>query len=444
MSGQTTVAARSSMLRRVIAATGSNAYNQATTIAIQLASLPLFLSKWSLATYGEWMVLSAIPSYLAMADVGMVTAAGNRMTMLHADGDLLGANHVFQSALAFMLGVSLVALAVAVGLVAWWPFPGTTSLQARMAILALSASVVVALLGGLPEAIYKATHRYALGTALSNTIRLFEWLGGLAGLWWGGDFVAVAIGALLPRMLCTLAMSVHAARTTSEFRWGFDAASRAEIRHCAAPAISFMAFPAANALNFQGMTLIAAATLGPAGTVVFNTYRTMARVTVQATATFSHALWPEFSRLFGGGDRVALGALMRRSSRLGWALAAAASLVVYFVAPTLLRFWSKGQIAFMPSLMLIAMAYAAAAGAWHVARVLLLSTNQHRGLAWPFLIASAAALPLAWGLARNFGLIGIMASMLLLELAMWGWCAFLARRLLSPAAAPTLVVKAAA
>lgn len=425
-------ASRHSMLRRVIAATGSNAYNQATTIAIQLASLPLFLSKWGLATYGEWMVLSAIPSYLAMADVGMVTAAGNRMTMLHAEGDLRGANHVFQSALAFMLAVALAAIALTVGVVAWWPFPGMASFQSRAAILVLSIGVVVSLLGGLPEAVYKATHRYALGTAFSNTIRLFEWLGGLAGLWWGGDFVSVALGALLPRAAFTLAMTIHAARSTPEFRWGFDAASRAEIRHCAGPALSFMAFPAANALSFQGMTLIAAATLGPAGTVVFNTYRTMARVTVQATATFSHALWPEFSRLFGRRDLSALGTLVRRSNRLGWALAAVASVGIYLVAPFVLRHWSKGQIAFLPPLMLIAMGYAAAAGAWHVARVLLLATNQHRGLAGPFLLASAAVLPLAWTLAKSFGLVGIMASMLVLELGMWGWCGLLSRRLLAP------------
>ena len=432
------------MLRRVIAATGSNAYSQATTIAIQLASLPLFLSKWGVATYGEWLVLSAIPSYLAMADVGMVTAAGNRMTMLHAEGEERGANHVFQSVLAFMLGVAALAVAVACGLVAWWPFPGQSSADARLAILALSASVVVALVGGLPEAVYKATHRYALGTALSNTIRLGEWLGGLAGLWWGGDFVAVAVGALLPRVVGTLAMIVHAARSTPEFRWSFDAASWAEVRHCAGPAVSFMAFPAANALNFQGMTLVAAATLGPAGTVVFNTYRTMARVTVQATATFSHALWPEFSRVFGRGDRSTLGALYRRSNRLGWALAAVGSAVVYLVAPTVLRFWSKGQIAFLPSLMLVAMVYAAAAGGWHVARVLLLSTNQHRGLAWPFLAASAAMLPLAWALATRFGLVGIMSSMLALEVGMWAWCAHLSRRLLAPAQRVATPAQAAA
>ena len=54
-------------------------------------------------------------------------------------------------------------------------------------------------------------------------------------------------------------------------------------------------------------------------------------------------------------------------------------------------------------------------------------------LAWPFLVASVLALPLAWVLAQSLGLIGIMLGMLVLEVAMWTWCARLARQLLSPA-----------
>ena len=192
-----------------------------------------------------------------------------------------------------------------------------------------------------------------------------------------------------------------------------------------------MAFPVANALNFQGMTLIAAAVLGPAATVVFNTYRTMARVTVQATATFSLALWPEFSRIFGQGDLRALNALYRRSLGLGIALAAAASVVVYLAAPSILHLWSGGRIAFSSPLMLVSMLYAAAAGGWHVSRVLLLSTNEHRGLAWPFLVASAACLPLAWALTQSFALIGAVFAMLALELGMLFFCSRLSRRLLS-------------
>ena len=430
---------RQPMVARIVASTGSNAYAQATTIAIQLLSLPLFLSRWNLATYGQWLILSAVPSYLAMADAGMITAAGNRMTMLIGEGEPRAANRVFQSALAFMLGIcALVMALVGVGL-ALWPYDPAAGRHAPLAIALLAATVAVTLFGGLPEAIYKATHRYAVGAALANTVRIAEWLGGLAGLWWSGDFVGVAFGGLLPRLLGTAWMCWHAARSTPDFKWGFGDASVLEIRGCARPALAFMAFPAANALNFQGMTLVAAAVLGPGPTVVFNTYRTLARVTVQATATFSHALWPEFSRLYGQRDRAALAALYRRSTWLGLGLALAASGVVYLAAPTVLAHWSRGQIEFMPSLMFAAMAYAAVAGGWHVSRILLLSTNEHGALAWQFLIASALGVPLAWVLGKGYGLVGIMYAMLALELAMLVLCSWLSRRLLSPGSRPAVV-----
>jgi O-antigen/teichoic acid export membrane protein len=420
------------MVRRIVAATGSNAYAQATTIVIQLLSLPLFLSRWDVATYGTWLVVSAVPAYLAMADVGMVTAAGNRMTMLIGEDRPALANEVFQSALAFVLAVASAALVIVVAVALLWNPEAQQIPHAKAAIMLLCAGVFFTLIGGFPEAVYKATHRYALGNALSTTTRLFEWIGSIVGLQLTGDFAGVALGALVPRAVCTLAMIVHAARTTPIFRWRLADASMVEIRRCVTPAVSFMAFPIANALNFQGMTLVAASTLGPAATVVFNTYRTMARVTVQATATFSNALWPEFSRLYGQRNRTSLAVLFQRSQLLSFALAAGASAVVYLVAPTFIGVWSKHQIAFSSTLMVPTMIYAAIAGGWHVSRTLLLATNEHRALAWPFLIASILVLPLAWALAKPFGIVGIVAAMLVLELAMLLWCQYLSRRLLAP------------
>lgn len=414
------------MLRRIVAGTGANAYAQAASVVIQVVSLPVMLSYWSLETYGQWQVLSAIPAAVAMADVGMVTAAGNRMTMLVGEGRVDRANALFQSILAFVLAVcAAVALGVAAALAL-----ASFDADRTVALAALAASLLVSVAGGLPEAVYKATHRYALGSMLATTARLAEWAGGLAGLLVDGRFAAVALGGLAARLAFTLGMVVHASRSTPGFRWRFAEATVDEIRRCARPALSFMVFPAANALNFQGMTLVASATLGPAATAVFNAYRTLARVTVQATGTFSHALWPEFSRLYGARDGHSLRRLYRRSSRLAILLAAVGSAVVYAAAPTLLAAWSKRQIDFDAALMLLAMGYAALAGFWHVPRVLLLATNQHAHLAWSYLLASAAMLPLAWALAPAWGLAGLVAAMAAVEIAMAVLTGVLRRRVL--------------
>ena len=86
------------MLRRIISGFGSNLFGQLVTILIQILSLPIFLYYWDMSTYGSWLVLSALPSFLSMADVGMVQAAGNKMTMAMGRGEVAEANRIFQSA----------------------------------------------------------------------------------------------------------------------------------------------------------------------------------------------------------------------------------------------------------------------------------------------------------------------------------------------------------
>src|SRR3990167_9295719 len=125
------------LIRRIVAALGANAFGQATNIVIQLASLPLFLHQWNMSTYGTWLMLSAMPAYLSMADVGMVSTAGNRMTMAMGNGQVAQANAVFQSALVFMLLACSGFAVLSLPAVMWAPVPGLNTPDERMALAAL-------------------------------------------------------------------------------------------------------------------------------------------------------------------------------------------------------------------------------------------------------------------------------------------------------------------
>lgn len=417
------------MKRRVIAGMGANSFGMAITICIQLASLPLFLHYWDTATYGKWLVLSAIPAYLSMADAGMVTAAGNKMAMAMGRGEPTEANRVFQSAQLFMAVVcSAIALAaIPVALLA--PLPGIEDSDMRFALAALSLSTLLALVGGLSEAVFKATQRYATGTMLGNFTRMAEWLGMMAGLALVGTFAAVAIGGLVCRA-CMLAYGGWLAeRNGHGMHWGIAAADKQELRAMVAPAASFMAFPLANALSFQGVTLLVAAIFGPSSVAVFNTYRTLSRIAVQATAIFSHALWPEFSRLFGQGDLTQLQQTYRRAFWLGLVQALLLSALLYGLAPWLLAVWTHGAIAFQASLMFWMLAYAAVGGSWHVSRILLMGTNQHAPLAGWSIAAGVLTIALCWLLGTRYEVDGVALGMLISELAIAALCIRLATRL---------------
>jgi O-antigen/teichoic acid export membrane protein len=418
------------IVRRIVAGLGANAFGQAVHVVIQLLSIPLFLRRWDVATYGVWLMLSATPAYLSMADVGMVTIAGNRMTMAMGRGDAAIANVIFQSALALTGGVCLTLAVLVVPICLWLPLPGVTSFDERIALAALGLSVLIALFGGLTEAVFRATGRYPIAAFLYSVIRLGEWGGWLLGLWLVGSFAAVALCGLAVRLIGTLVAMAWAGGRSQGLRWGLHEARRSEVLAMVRPSISFMAFPLANAMSLQGITLLVGHLFGPALVAIFNAYRTLARVAVQLTSMFSLALWPEFSRLFGHGAAAAVRPLYRRAELLGAAIAIGLSLMLYVLGPWLLRIWTHGVIGFEPVLMALLLAYAAAGGLWHVPRTLLMATNQHIDLARWTLFAGVAVLLVALVMGRELGLQGVGLAMLVTEVAIAAVCMRLVHQVL--------------
>src|SRR5579871_4411753 len=75
----------------------SNVISKFATSLIQLIQVPVFLHFWSVPLYGEWMIVTAIPTYLSLSNMGFGNVAGNEMTMMTARGDQENALSVFQS-----------------------------------------------------------------------------------------------------------------------------------------------------------------------------------------------------------------------------------------------------------------------------------------------------------------------------------------------------------
>jgi len=418
-----------SVAKRVAAGMGANAFAQALSIGIQLASLPIFLRYWDISRYGLWLMICAVPSYFAMADIGMVTAAANKMTMALGRGDIAEANSVFQSALLFMLITCGTLGLITVPVVLALPLPSLGSFDQRAALCALILSVLFGFFGGLSEAIFRATGRYGLGTTLANLIRLAEWCGSIIGLVIFGSLSSVAIGALSARLAGLAVLIALSADGKSGIKWNHNCAKWTEVRAMTRPALSFMLFPMSNALSFQGMTLLAGYELGPIMLVTFNTYRTLARIAVQVAGVFSLSLQPEFSRSYGMAGAEGVVVMYRRAALLGIFLAVSLSVVLYFSAPLLLRLWTHGKIGYQAPLMLLMLAYAAVSGAWYVPRMLLMSTNEHTRLAFWSLTISAISLVVAAALCRPWKLEGLVTAMMLSEVALAIICARLAENL---------------
>lgn len=399
---------------RILAGTGANLFGQAVSALVQLVSLPLFLHAWDAARYGKWVMLSAIPTYFAMSDGGIVPVAGNRITILRAAGDTVGADRVFQSAFALVLAATLIVTSLFGAAMLLLPRSLLDS-DGAAALWVLVLTTMIGFFGGLFDAGFRAYGRYAQGILLNNVVRILELLGLGAGLGFGGRFTSVALGLLAARLAGTLWIARYCQRNFTDLRWSLKKASSQEIRSLIRPGVAYLAFPLGNGLSIQAVTLIVGSYFGPIVLATFNTYRTLSRLVLQAAATFSHAIGAEFSRVYGSGNVEALWSMYKKSALAGAAISAAAALAMIPAAPIILSVWTQGKIGFDAQLYVLFAVVTLIGGLAHVPRVFLQSINRHTRLGFSYLIVSALCLLVVFCAANWSGPNGTVAAMGLQE-----------------------------
>lgn len=403
---------------RIIAGVSANAFGQAVIILIQLLSLPIFLKVWDIETYGVWLILSAFPAYLAIADIGILATAGNKMTIAMSSKKYIEANKIFQSSLAFLLLAMSFFTVLILIIGVFLPLPNSINgIDARIAIICLSLSVLVNMFGGLSDIIFKSNDSYALGTFMGNLLRLSEWAASMIGLAIFGSFSSIALFNLIVRIIGTFVITLISREKFKEIKWGLSLAQRSEIVSMLKPALAFMVFPTANAITFQGVTILAGILMGSSSVAIFNTYRTMARISVQANSVLSHALWPEFSKLFGNrGNFNEIISFYKKSFWSGVVIALVSSTLLYLLSDTILRYWSGNSIPYIKNFMIIMILYSTIGSFNHIPRIFLMSMNEHINLATFYFIFSISSIILVKFFGEKFELIGFGLAMTLSEI----------------------------
>ena len=147
----------------------ANAVGQATTLLIQLISVPLLLQYWGTAYYGEWLLLFTVPSYLSLSDIGLVSAVSNELAVSAAQQAYRRAIVLLSSGLMAVGYLSLLAttgfytLLTAVPYQQWLGIRLITEQESAWTLIALMAYVVVGLQQELLSGVYRAEGRYATG-----------------------------------------------------------------------------------------------------------------------------------------------------------------------------------------------------------------------------------------------------------------------------------------
>lgn len=403
---------------------GAGAYGQLITVAIQLLSVPLFLHYWGVELYGEWIILSAIPAYLSMSDIGFASVAANDMTMRVAKDDKQGALEVYQSIWVFICTVSLIVGCALTLLIYKAPVNSFFSISyistqhTQQLLIVLMLSVLIGLQNGVLSGAFRAVGRYAYGTVMGNTIRLVEWLTSMTAVVLGNSVVIVALAILAIRLLGLLIMWIVLRRQAPWLNLGFKFASRKKIRELIKPAIAFMAFPLGLALSLQSMVIIIGITLGSSSVVIFSTYRTLTRVLVQIVALLNHSIWPEVSAAYGAGNMDLVTKLHHKSSCITFWISLIAVSTLGLLGEWVVGLWTRH--AFVPNhtLFILLLATSFLNVRWHTSWIVLMATNQHNRISIAFIASSAFGLLSSTLVTPYLGIDGVGIMLVLSEIPM--------------------------
>ncbi len=385
-----------SIVRRIYAALGANLTSQAITVLIQLISVPIFLYCWSVEKYGQWMILTAVPSYFALADFGFLAVTINKMTIVAATNNIHKCNVLFQTAIKLCLYAIVGATTTAILFVIFINTGSLGQIDNKIALIALVVCAILAMSSGLVDAVFRSSGEFALGLQITNVIRLIEWAGLLTGLFLGRTFVGAAVGQLLGRLIgAGLGWRISSWRHP-DIRWSIVEASNKEFREMLKPALSFMLFPVANAISIQGMILVVGYLFGPAFVVVFSTYRTITRILVQAVTIIGRSLWPEISRSYGEKDINTVILLYRKGTFISIILAASLCIFLIFFGEYFLQLWTTGKVSYEKNLFHLFLLMTMITSFWQMGVVVLSATNSHMRLSISYLIGAIASVSLVY------------------------------------------------
>jgi O-antigen/teichoic acid export membrane protein len=403
---------------------GANAYGQIVTTLIQLVSVPLYLKYWGVHIYGEWLILSSIPAYLALSDIGFASVAANDMTMKMAAKDLKGALCSYQSVWVLITLISFVFCVVCLITIELYSTVDLLNIKyinEEDVKIVLSFLVVYTLLGlqvNIVSSVFRAVGQYAVGAFAGNTARLAEWLVALLMLINGGGIVSVVITMFVIKSVSCFAMFLYARKIEKNLNIGIKYASLKEIGRLWKSAVAFMSFPLGLALGLQGTVLVIGATIGATAVVVYSTYRTLTRLLVQCVTLINQSVWPELSRAYGQKNIKLVIQIFRKVSSVCISVGLVAVGVLSVIGGGIIQIWTNHHFESNQTLLAVMLLGAFINICWQPSWVVLMAINRHSVISIYFVVETLVGLILSYFIASYFGIIGIATVLTLLEVPM--------------------------
>jgi O-antigen/teichoic acid export membrane protein len=402
----------------------SNGVGLAVSILIQVVSVPAYLGGFGATVYGDWLVLSAIPMYLSLGDLGLASVSSTHATRQFAVGQVAHARRTMRSSWLAVTLLSVVILPVALALLWLLPFAhvpvqAIPSGSARSILLLLVGYTLVTLQSSFVEGCFRAGGRFPVGIMLANSVRLAEFLAAALTALWSHSPVAAAGVLLVARILGHVFYLLALRRVVPELTLGYRAARLADARELVMPGLAFLAFPVGNALAVQGMVVTTAVELGPTAVVTLNALRILANLLRQIASVIDNGVLPEMTAALAREDRDGARRLMNLSLVTTLLIGGLCAVTLAAAGDTILDIWTDGEIQ-APVTLMVAMSMTVIADLpWLSWSLPLIARNQHHLLGILYAGSCLLAVVATKLLLSRLGLVAVPLALFLTDVVLY-------------------------
>lgn len=290
-------------MKRAVKLVASDSYSQILNVGTKLILLPLFVNAWGGELYGQWIVICAISSIISLFDLGSQVYFSNRLTESWHNRsknflEIISTGWLVITVLPFILTIFYL------GVSPWFmqlyeSFQGDANFYSIFLILALKNLMLFPF--GFIISLLRGTGSQLQGIWLSNLYETIIFSGTAIVLFYKAPpYICAIFEFSVTCLFLVLLFSI--ANSIVEISKLFKYFNLEFAKKSVFPSLNFLLYQITNVFGNQILIVIFGAVYTGSTVAVYSTYRAIGNVLNRALGVFSHAFWPEITRIHSVGN----------------------------------------------------------------------------------------------------------------------------------------------
>lgn len=387
----------------------------------QLILVPIFINSLGIEKYGEWLILTTIPNYLILSDLGLNQIVTNEICILIATNAFSEQQKIFKSTFSLLVLIGLILTSIFFIVFTFFnveDFFNFKHLQSKELILIIGfyvLNVTIFLLLRLLIGYYKALDKYYLHEYALFATYAFDLFATILILHFDCALYYIPISYIFIRLVLFALINLNL-RKVPYFEIGFTK-DLSHAKKMIPASIKLSLFSIGYALILQGTTFLVGFKLGSIVVVTFNTLRTL----INSLKAFLSVLYlpsmPEFTILMAQNKPKIVHKKLYKLILNTFVIALFSSIGLYLFKDIIILFWLKENLVYSNLFLILMLLSIIVQSVWNAASMLPFSINQLNTLIWFPLLCIIFLISQFFSL-NHFGLVGIGAGFLILDLLM--------------------------